>query len=176
MSEGPVSRLAPPRSGRLPRPRCPHERDERLRSPRSVVGPVRTGRGSHGSDGVEAREGDCLMQAMNAVDELRGQGRMTWVEAEQGWIAAPDEIVVALSTDGFEECKHELTTSRRDSRPGGGVWQGINTQTGVVASAVWVHRQRWPQALVFITVEGEPLKGDASRREGDPHHEDGGEG
>jgi hypothetical protein len=121
------------------------------------------------------------MQAMSAVDELRGQGRMTWVAAEQGWVAAPDEIVVALATDGFEECKRELTTSRRDSRPGGGVWQGVNTQTGMVASAVWVHRQRWPQALVFITVEGEPLEGervegDVSRQEADPQHEDGGEG
>ena len=120
------------------------------------------------------------MQAMSAVDELRGQGRMTWVEAEQGWVAAPDEIVVALATDGFEECKRELTTSRRDSRPGGGVWQGVNAQTGMVASAVWVHRQRWPQALVFITVEGEPLEGepvagDVSRQEADPKHEDGGE-
>lgn len=116
------------------------------------------------------------MQAMNAVDELRGQGRMTWVESEQGWIAAPDDIVVALSTDGFEECKRELTTSRRGSRPGGGMWQGINTQTGVVASAVWVHRQRGPQAVVFITVEGEALKGHVSRREADSHHEDGGQG
>jgi hypothetical protein len=56
------------------------------------------------------------------------------------------------------------------------VWQGINTQTGVVASAVWVHRHRWPQAVVFITVEGEPLKGHVSRREADSHHEDGGQG
>ena len=88
----------------------------------------------------------------------------------------PDDIVVALSTDGFAECKRELTTSRRGSRPGGGVWQGINTQTGVVASAVWVHRQRGPQAVVFITVEGEALKGHVSRREADSHHEDGGEG
>lgn len=25
---------------------------------------------------------------MNELDELRGHGRMTWIEAEQGWVAA----------------------------------------------------------------------------------------
>ena len=45
----------------------------------------------------------------------------------------------ALSSDGFEECKREVTTSRRDSGPAGGVWQGINK----------------PQALVFLTMDGE---------------------
>jgi hypothetical protein len=40
----------------------------------------------------------------------------------------------ALSSEGFEECKREITTSRQDSRPTGGVWQGINPRTGSVAS------------------------------------------
>jgi hypothetical protein len=119
------------------------------------------------------------MQEMNGLDELRGHGRMTWVEAEQGWAAAPEDIVKALSRDGFEECKRELTTSRRDSRPAGGVWQGINTRTGAVASAVWVNRLLGRDATVFITVDGESLHGHASspwpaRLPG--NHEDGGEG
>lgn len=71
--------------------------------------------------------------------------------------------------------KREMTTSRRDSRPAGGVWQGINTRTGAVASAIWVNRLLWPQAMVFITVAGESLRGDASSPEADAHHEDGGE-
>jgi len=112
---------------------------------------------------------------MNGLHELRGRGGMTWLEAEQGWVGAPEEIVNALSRDGFEECKREVTTSRRDSRPAGGVWQGINTRTGAVASAIWVNRLLWPQATVFITVDGEPLKGDTPSPELDPHHEDGGE-
>jgi hypothetical protein len=107
------------------------------------------------------------MQAMNAVDDLRGQGKMTWIEAERGWVAAPEEIVSALSTDGFAECKREMTTSRRDSRPAGGLWQGINTRTGAVASAIWVTGMLSPQAMVFITVDGELLQGEVS---------DGGEG
>jgi hypothetical protein len=113
---------------------------------------------------------------MNGIDELRGQGRITWVEAQQGWAAAPEEIVNALARDGFEECKRESTTSRRDRRPAGGVWQGINTRTGAVASAIWVNRLLWPQAMVFITVDGESLKGDASSPKHDSDHEDGGEG
>lgn len=113
---------------------------------------------------------------MNELDELRGHGRMTWIEAEQGWVAAPEEIVNALSSDGFEECKREVTTSRRDSRPAGGAWQGINRRTGAVASAIWVTRLPGPQALVFITRDGESLKGDTSNSESDSHRgEDGGE-
>ena len=64
------------------------------------------------------------------------------------------EIVTALSKDGFEERKHERTTSRRDKRPAGGVWQGVNPGTGSVAlgdlgdssdlaSGHRLHRHRW---------------------------------
>jgi hypothetical protein len=116
------------------------------------------------------------MPAMNAVDDLRGQGRMTWIKAQRGWVAVPEEIVSALSIDGFEECKRELTTSRRDSRPAGGLWQGINTRTGAVASAIWVTSLLSQQAMVFITVDGELLQGDVSGPAPNPYREDGGEG
>jgi hypothetical protein len=85
---------------------------------------------------------------MNGLDELREQGRMTWIEGERGWVAAPEEIVTALGKDGFEECKREMTTSRPDRRPAGGVWQGLDTSTGSVASAVWVDRPTWHQPMV----------------------------
>ena len=42
------------------------------------------------------------MQAVNSLNELREQGRMTWSEGERGWLAAPAEILNALSLDGFE--------------------------------------------------------------------------
>jgi hypothetical protein len=100
-----------------------------------------------------------MMLPMGGLDELRIDGRMTWREAQSGWIAAPEEIVTALAREGFEECKREMTTSRRDRRPAGGVWQGLNTRTGSVASAIWVNRAAWPRAIVFITVDGEPVKG-----------------
>jgi hypothetical protein len=101
---------------------------------------------------------------------------MTWVGEASGWVAAPEEIVDALSKDGFEQCKREMTTSRRDIRPAGGLWQGVNTRTGSVASAIWVNRPAWPEAMVFITIDGESLTGpSAPSPESDPYREDGGE-
>jgi hypothetical protein len=114
------------------------------------------------------------MLDMSGLDELRADGRMTWKEAERGWIAAPEEIVKALAQEGFDECKRAMTTSRRDSRPAGGVWQGLNTRTGSVASAIWVNRGAWPRAIIFIAVDGEPVKGiGVLRADRDPSREDG---
>ena len=90
--------------------------------------------------------------------------------------AVVEDIVRALSTDGFQECKRETTTSRRDSRPAGGLWQGINIRTGAVASAIWVNRLLSRQAMVFITVDGELLQGEVADFGPDPYREDGGEG
>src|SRR5438132_13130598 len=84
---------------------------------------------------------------------------MTWTEQEHGWVAAPEESVKARAKDGFEECKRETTTSRRDLRPAGGVWQGVNPRTGSVASAIWVTRPPWDQAIVFVSIDGESLTG-----------------
>jgi hypothetical protein len=97
------------------------------------------------------------MQAVNSLSDLREQGKMTWIEGERGWFAAPAEVLDALARDGFEACKREVTTSRRDSRPAGGVWQGVNARTGVVASAIWVNRPGWEHAIMFIDIDGESL-------------------
>jgi len=96
---------------------------------------------------------------VGALVDLHDQGRMTWTEREHGWVAVPDEVLEALARGGFQECKREMTTSRRDRRPAGGVWQGLNTRTGSVASAIWVNRAAWPRAIIFITVDGEAVKG-----------------
>jgi hypothetical protein len=110
------------------------------------------------------------------LDELRTRGRMTWTAEERGWVAAPEDIVMALAKDGFEECKREMTTSRRDLRPAGGVWQGVNARTGTVASAIWVNRPGWQEAIVFIGIDGEsfgsPAPSAALQR--DLYREDGG--
>jgi hypothetical protein len=45
---------------------------------------------------------------------------MAWIDEEHGWVAAPEDIMNALSSEGFEECKREMTTSRQDSRPAAG--------------------------------------------------------
>lgn len=104
------------------------------------------------------------MRTMAGLNELREQGRMTWIGQEHGWVAVLEEIVDALSKDGFEECKREMTTSRRDRRPAGGVWEGVDARTGSVASAIWVNRPAWDHALVFIAIDGESLKGGRGER------------
>ncbi len=45
------------------------------------------------------------MRPLTGLNELRRQDRMAWIEQENGWVAAPEEIVKALAKDGFEECK-----------------------------------------------------------------------
>jgi hypothetical protein len=106
---------------------------------------------------ISDRNRENPMQAVKSLSELREQGKMTWIEGEHGWVAAPAEVLDALTRDGFEACKRELTTSRRDGRPAGGVWQGVNARTGTVASAIWVNRPGWQQAIMFIDIDGESL-------------------
>jgi hypothetical protein len=98
------------------------------------------------------------MQEMHRLNELREDGRMRWLGDEHGWVARPEEIVAALADDGFEEYKREEARSGRSRRAAGGVWAGINTRTGAVASAIWVKRPPAAEdALVFIEVDGRPI-------------------
>jgi hypothetical protein len=90
------------------------------------------------------------------IEELRANGRMTWIEDQRAWVAQPDEIVSALTDFGFHEYKREEARSRRDRQPAGGMWQGINT-AGAVASAVWVNRPGSDATIVYIDIDGEPL-------------------
>ena len=115
---------------------------------------------------------------VSGLAELHDQGRMTWTEREQGWVAAPDEVLKALAGGGFEEYKRETTTSRRDLRPAGGVWQGVNPATGSVASAIWVARATQRHAVVFIEIDGELVKvdhADTRRSDDESYREEGGE-
>ncbi len=70
------------------------------------------------------------MQPVNGRQALREKGGMTRIAEEHGWVATLEDMLTALSNDGFEECQREMTTSRRDSQPAGGLWQGINRHTG----------------------------------------------
>jgi hypothetical protein len=95
---------------------------------------------------------------MNRSDrllELCRVGRMHWTG--NGWIAEPEEVMDALARDGFQECKREVARNPADHRQAGGVWQGLNNETGAVASAVWVRSP--DQSLVFIEIDGRPLAG-----------------
>jgi hypothetical protein len=94
---------------------------------------------------------------MNAFHQLREDAKMTWIEEEHGWVAAPEDIVDALARAGYVECKRATTTSRRDLRPTGGLWQAVNKDTGAVASTIWVERPPRPRIVVFITIDGESI-------------------
>jgi hypothetical protein len=96
------------------------------------------------------------MQPTERLNELRQFGRMRWMGSADGWLAEPDEVVNALASDGFEECKREETRNPHREATGG-VWQGLNNRTGAVASAVWV-RTESQQLLVFIDIDGERLR------------------
>jgi hypothetical protein len=137
---------------------------------------LRPGATSGSALGAPTVDGEKKMPLMHGLDELREQGRMTWIEAENGWSAALEDIMDALSKDGFEECKRETTTSRRDLRPTGGVWQGVNAGTGSVASAIWVGRPARARATVFVAIDGESVSDHPfSSIERDPYRDDGGE-
>jgi hypothetical protein len=91
---------------------------------------------------------------MSYLNRLRATGRIRWDATEQAWLAEPDEVISALGQEGFEECKRDVVRSRRDREPAGGIWQGLNTTTGAVASAVWVKTVASRDALLFIDVDG----------------------
>jgi hypothetical protein len=48
------------------------------------------------------------MRHMTGLNELRDQGKMAWIQEEHGGLAAPDEIVQALSKDRFAEGKRAM--------------------------------------------------------------------
>ena len=89
-----------------------------------------------------------------SVDALRRHGQMTWSHRAHGWNGEPDEVLRALGSDGFQECKREMTTSRRDCRPVGGIWQGVNPYTKSVASVVWVACSAPQPAMMFLEIDG----------------------
>jgi hypothetical protein len=98
-----------------------------------------------------------MMRQMPGFQELRHQRRMSGIAQQHGWVAVPEEIVGVLSQEGFEKCKGQTTTNRRDRQPADCLWQGVDARTGSVASATWVNRPGERYSLVFIEVDGEPL-------------------
>jgi len=98
------------------------------------------------------------MPNLQSLNDLRADGRMHWLADEGAWNAEPSDVLHALTGEGFQEYKHEITRSRRDRVPSGGVWQGIDSRTGTVASAIWVRRTDAPP-LIFIDIDGEPFEG-----------------
>jgi hypothetical protein len=104
------------------------------------------------------------MRQIRGFHELRQQRRMSWMRQQHGWVAVPEDIVNALSNEGFEECPRRPTTSRLDRLPAGGLWQGVDPRTGSAASVTFVNRPARHYTLVHIEVDGESLTGGESVR------------
>jgi len=98
------------------------------------------------------------VEIVRALTDLRESGAVEWAAQERGWVGEPDEILRVLAGEGFEECKHEVTRTGRGQRPTGGLWQGLNSRTGAVGSAVWILREHADRALVFVEVDGQPIQ------------------
>jgi len=97
------------------------------------------------------------MREMTSLKALCERGQTNWSNDEDGWNGMPEEMFLALGADGFQECKREMTTSRRDCRPVGGVWQGVNQETNSVASLIWVSRPAAQAAMLFLEIDGETM-------------------
>src|SRR5215510_10803138 len=94
------------------------------------------------------------MKDPHALSELWTRGRMAWTTRGNAWIAQPGEVIAALAQDGFEEYRREVARVSADRESPGGVWQGLNRETGAVASAIWVRGIGAPESLVFIDIDG----------------------
>ncbi len=51
---------------------------------------------------------------MTGLNELREQGKMTWIEQERGWVAASEEIVNQQRDHRWDGARHKSRSS-----PGG---------------------------------------------------------
>ena len=96
---------------------------------------------------------------MHHLNELERQGLMSWRVDECAWIADPDHVVRALTDDGFHEYKREIAKDNRTRAASGGMWQGLDPRTGVVATVIWHVTPH--EARVFIEIDGRPFEGNA---------------
>ena len=96
---------------------------------------------------------------MHHLNELERQGLISWRVEEHAWVADPDRVVKALTDDGFHEYKREVAKDGRSHPASGGMWQGLDPHTGVVATVIWHATPN--EARVFIEIDGRPFEGNA---------------
>src|SRR5213083_1228568 len=92
---------------------------------------------------------------MRPLNELERRGEMRWRAEEHAWVADPDHVMRALTDAGFQEYKREIAKDNRSHATSGGIWQGLDPRTGVVATVIWHAASR--EAHVFIEIDGRPL-------------------
>jgi len=97
---------------------------------------------------------------MHHLNELERQGLFSWRVEEHAWVADPDRVVKALTDDGFHEYKREIAKDHRThAAASGGMWQGLDPHSGVVATVIWHATPN--EARVFIEIDGRPFEGNA---------------
>lgn len=99
------------------------------------------------------------MALSTPLDDLRVDGKIHWDAFEHGWVGEPTEVVAALARAGFDEYKREVACSRRGCDATGGLWQGLDSRSGTVASAIWVKPAHVDAVVVFVDIDGEQLTG-----------------
>ena len=96
------------------------------------------------------------MQLTGALHDLRTTGHLREFQAADGWTADPTDVISALAHDGFAQCKREEARDPHHHARGG-VWQGLNHETGAVAVVTWICSDA-RDPLVFIDIDGEPVR------------------
>ena len=96
---------------------------------------------------------------MQHLNELERQGLMSWRVEEHAWVTDPDRVVRALTDDGFQEYKREIAKDNRSHAASGGMWQGLDPKTAVIATVIW--HATLDEVHVFIEIDGRPFEGNA---------------
>lgn len=95
------------------------------------------------------------------LGELERDGTMCWRAEDHAWIADSEHVVQALTKDGFDEYRRDIAKRGRERATSGGMWQGLDARTGVVATVIWVSHATPSQSHVFIEIDGRAIEGSA---------------
>jgi Winged helix-turn-helix DNA-binding len=100
------------------------------------------------------------------LGKLERDGTMCWRAEDHAWTADPEDVVQALTDDGFHEYRREIARRARSPaasagiESSGGMWQGLDRRTGAIATVIWV-TQTPALSHVFIEIEGRQVEGGA---------------
>jgi hypothetical protein len=98
---------------------------------------------------------------MQHLGDLERNGTICWRPEDHAWIADPEDVVQALTNEGFAEYRRDIAKNGRGRATSGGIWQGLDRRTGVVATVIWATHGTRPQSYVFIEIDGRLLEGSA---------------
>jgi hypothetical protein len=98
---------------------------------------------------------------MRHIDELEHQGTMRWRAEDRAWVAEPEHVVRALVSEGYQEYRREIAKGGRAGAASGGMWQGLDSRTGSVATVIWARQASPEESHVFIEIDGRPVEGSA---------------